>query len=214
MSDAGFWEIAPNVVTAGAAVAAVLYARSGLNTWRKQLKGTADFELAHSLLSKTYQLRDSIDKLRAHFMPTAEISEDDPAVKNLTPQERDHLAFQRGLEARWSLVQESGRGMEPLLVEAESLWGHEAREKFNALFKVTHDLRFAINMYLRANNPSIPEQLRQKALDWNADRKIDEIIFDHSSRDNPDEFNKKLEQAIKPVENELRPHLNRDGGIE
>lgn len=211
MSDTGvnsFWQIIPNVVTAGAAAAAVWYARSGLNTWRKQLKGTAEFELARSLLAQTYQLRDSIHILRTPTVSEPQVEKDHADVEEKSILEKSHLAYLRGLEKRWAQVQDSSRELELLLIEAESLWGNESRNKFSQLFGLKHTLHSAINMYFRAH--SMPNGLKQSSLDLVEQKILYEMIIDHSSEDGPDDFNKRIKAALKPIEHQLRPYLNRD----
>lgn len=194
----------PDFVTAGAAVAAVIYARSGLHTWKQQLRGSSEFELAHSLLTESYRLRDSIESARSPFMSAPELKADDPEAAGLNPSERSHLSFARGLETRWERVSEAARGLDPLLIQAESLWGREVRDKFSPLRKMAYELRFAMDMYLRAHDPRIPADSRKPTLDYCQENNIDEIVFNHSTEAKPDKFSLKLIRAVKPIEDELR----------
>ena len=47
-----------DIALAGAAIVTATVAIKGLNTWARQLRGTADFETARAMSKVTYKLRD------------------------------------------------------------------------------------------------------------------------------------------------------------
>ena len=53
-----------NAVIAISAAAAALYGIKGINTWRRELKGKSEYEIAKSALKAAYRIRDGLDHVR------------------------------------------------------------------------------------------------------------------------------------------------------
>ncbi|OQY20711.1 MAG: hypothetical protein B6I35_10155, partial [Anaerolineaceae bacterium 4572_32.2] len=64
--------LAKDVVTILAALVAATVAIMGLRTWRKQLRGKTEYELARRLLRSVYRVRDAIRIVRNPFISSAE----------------------------------------------------------------------------------------------------------------------------------------------
>src|SRR3989304_91489 len=62
-----------DIVTLISLAVAALVAIKGLQTWRRQLKGTADYDLAKRLLKAAYRLRDALQAVRNPFMSSGEV---------------------------------------------------------------------------------------------------------------------------------------------
>jgi hypothetical protein len=60
--------IIKDAVLTGAAIVAGYVGLRGLGTWRRQLKGNTEYELAKSLLKAVYELREAIVSARFPFM--------------------------------------------------------------------------------------------------------------------------------------------------
>lgn len=54
-----------DVLTALGALAAAAVAGLGLATWREQLKGRTEYDLARRMLKKTYRLREAVRAARS-----------------------------------------------------------------------------------------------------------------------------------------------------
>jgi len=62
-----------DITTAIVAIIGVGVAIAGLSTWRKQIKGKTEYDLARRLLKSIYKIRDSIPAVRNPFQLAGEI---------------------------------------------------------------------------------------------------------------------------------------------
>ena len=53
-----------DIITIASLTAAAIIAGMGLYTWKNQLIGTAEYELAKRILKATYRLRDTLENVR------------------------------------------------------------------------------------------------------------------------------------------------------
>jgi hypothetical protein len=61
-----------DLAIAGAAVTTAIVAYRGLQKWREELRGKADFEVARGLVRATFKLRDEIQSCRSPLIRGAE----------------------------------------------------------------------------------------------------------------------------------------------
>jgi hypothetical protein len=184
-----------DIVTGAAAMTVAIVAVKGLSTWKRQLFGNANYELARRLLRATYKLREAIRYVRMPMMSNAEIAEARKAAGSEVPDtdsrngtEDERITFQ----ARWRKISDALVGFDAELLEAEALWGRPIRELSEHLLKCVSELSRAIDKSLRGN--LTPER----------DAEIIAIISDPGVS-NP--YADRLAGAIKGIEDELRKHL-------
>lgn len=67
------WAAWGSMIQAGAAVVMMVIAGLGLNTWKKQLKGTKEQDLAEEVLTATYRFVEALRQVRSPFVPGAEL---------------------------------------------------------------------------------------------------------------------------------------------
>jgi hypothetical protein len=70
-----YLSIAKDIFTVLASITAGIVAIIGLQTWKKQLKGKTEYELAQRLLMAVYKIRDAIYYVRNPFMSAGEINQ-------------------------------------------------------------------------------------------------------------------------------------------
>ena len=124
----------------------------GLNTWRKQLTGTSEYELAREVLWAVYKLRDRVDMLRAHRRSFAEENKIDlekafqnqPKVNN---QEYEVIMQGEVLRLRWPAVREALSEFEVASIEAEVLFGQDVREKLDDLERFINQIAGTSEVY-------------------------------------------------------------------
>ena len=84
--------VGKDALTGLAAVAGVIVASIGLGTWRAQLKGRTEYDLARRLLEATFDVRNMIREARSPMVPGGEVEAaaealgvefDDPSVRPL-----------------------------------------------------------------------------------------------------------------------------------
>lgn len=181
----------PNIINSAIALATligVIIAAFGLSTWRKQLKGTYDYELAKKTLFSVYKLRDALKYVRQPFLSVGEASEDDGNI----PWE------QSAYINRWKEVREALVMLETNSLECEVVWGKgvpDARKSINPLIG---QLNHAMIMYFRS--------LTDKK--WQDDfQKLENTLYEKNEFD---KYNEELKKRIKEFEDILKPHLGRN----
>lgn len=179
----------------------------GLNTWRKQLTGTTEYELAREVLRAVYKLRDRVDMLRTHRRSFAEENKIDleKAFQNqprVNDQEFKLILQGEVLRLRWPAVQEALSEFELASIEAEVLFGPDVREKLDYLKEFVKQLANSCEVYYSF--------VERKELD--KAEKIGKFIF--GSWEWNDEhtlltFNKPPKLSIDEVTKALIPYLKK-----
>ncbi len=182
-------ELVLNVVNTVAIVVGVVSTVLGVNAWKKQLKGSTNYELARRYLRAVYKVRDAVKHVRNPFIPASEFS---VALKDsgLSEQEqKDRLKSQRAVYAlRWHEVSGALTELHIELLEAEVSWGKGASTVADELLRLVRELLINLENYLdgRERNP------------------INEIVY---SLGENDPFATRIETSIGNIESFLKPHL-------
>jgi hypothetical protein len=194
------FEAVKDVVLTLCAITGTAFAVRGLNTWHRQLLGTADFDLARRLLRALYEWRDAIQLTRLPVIWAAEMTPEpgkDPDAKD-----KEHQAgARRAYERRWAGVMKTRTEIQALALEAEVLWGDGIKGELQALNAIQGELVDAITELLQrqAAVPAMPPR------DVESSIRQDKILY--SRRPVDDEFAKAMGSALLPLEDRLRPHL-------
>lgn len=197
-----------DIITIASLITAGIVAIKGLRTWRHQLRGTADYELAKRILKATYRLRDALQTVRNPLIPAGEI---DSAIKEMqidikSPEERFGKAVIGAVyQQRWKYVQECYQALEVEALEAETLWGPGAREAILAIRENVNSLLAALHLYLRDEM----QPHGHRILDDAGRESVERIVFSMSSNPAEDKYLGKLEAAIGQIEKIVRPRLIR-----
>ncbi|BCQ63165.1 hypothetical protein PBOI14_49150 [Pseudomonas sp. Boi14] len=176
---------------------------SGLATWRRQNKGTADHDLSRRLLMDLYRLRDGIGQVRNPVMLGSEGGEEEQS-KNLNLQQRHFRGTVRAYEKRFSLVEEVRARLNTSLLESEAVWDGEAKSRFDPIFKLQHELMLSVRCHLITINPDEMEDRVQSYQNILAKRR--DILYE-SPPEVGDAFKAELDAALSHVEDYLRPKL-------
>lgn len=203
--DASSISAVANSLTALAAVGAATVAALGLATWREQLKGRTQYDLARRMLRKTYRLREAVRAARSPMIFGGEM-----AVAAQETEEGQVEMWQGALDEkddavaavydrRWKRVAEIKSDLETDAFEAEALWGSEQTDEALKPLRDFHGTLFALMgehvMRLRGGIHA-PDAERGRAI---------RRRFLGGSEE--DDLGNELDEAIKSVEEFLRPHL-------
>lgn len=180
----------------------------GLQTWKKQLRGKTEYELARRLLRAVYKTRDAIKLVRNPFASASEIAASvNEAGIDLDPQEPDYFNKSQGYlyERRWKKIQEAVAELDVEAFEAEVIWDKDVRDVLIPLRQQVGELHSCVELYLRNLNKSSRQLPNTEMLE-----KIDKTIYDFHDladieSDNP--FTAKTSKAIYDIENYLRPKI-------
>ena len=198
-----YLSIAKDVFTTLAAITAGVVAIIGLRTWRKQLKGKTEYELAQKLLMAVYKVRDAIFFVRNPFMSAGEISQamKDANIEGLPSDPKVNASSQQAVyQQRWIKVQEAWNSLDVVLLEAEALWGDEITKLAKLLSNRTVTLRVNIQKSLRSlqdHREINPEKINE----------IDDVIYGFSGDELNNKFSAQIQESIHEFEKYLKPRL-------
>ncbi len=196
--------IVKDVVLAIAGVITAAVAVIGLQTWSRQLRGTANFEAASALARSTYKLRDQIWSCRSPVILKNEFPEWYASKVGALQASEKLNAYVHVFDARWSSVYESLQEFDAQTLEAEALLGNEIRKRTDMLRQSLQRLRAAIEAYI----DDVGSDGNMFKSDPEFGRKIQSEVLRSGQLQN-DELSNEIALAIRAIEDELKPHLKR-----
>lgn len=116
--------LAKDIVSIIGPIGALTLGIIGLSTWRRQLRGTAEFEVAKKALRLTYEVQDAIRAVRSPMMYLRQ--EEVEAGRALQEEQRIYQERLNQLEGKWSELR-------TVILESRFIWGPEAESIFKAL---------------------------------------------------------------------------------
>lgn len=204
MTNSGFLSNFKDICLSGAVITTAIVAWRGLASWQKELKGKADFEVARNFIRATFKLREEIQHCRSPFLSSGEFPENYHELKDKTAEDRGQGLLYVYKNRRKGL-KECFLEFDALTIEAEALWGEEAKSVARNLEKCVSELSVSIDMHIRnefdggeiyRNDPDFGKEIRH-------------IVSDIKQDENP--FTLKLNEAIKSIENYVRPYMVHHG---
>lgn len=195
--------IVKDIILSGAAMIAGYVGLKGLGTWRRQLKGNTEYELAKQLLKSVYELREAISTVRRPFMQYSQEPDlPEEKLKALSQKEKQWHSMAQAYQKRWEPVSKAKSGLDTVLLEAEVVWGQSITEKISPLYGLVGELLWAIEDHLETMNPSVHYEYP------GADevKKVREIMYARGSVEK-DLYKKHLEEVIGAIQEELKPHI-------
>jgi hypothetical protein len=201
-------ELILKLITAAAAVTVAWVAVQGLQTWRAQLIGKAEYDLARRLLRGVLEVREQIATVRGPFMSAGEMeaalkADGNEAETGLFDDQQRKKATALAYNRRWSGVTKAMADLQADLLEAEVIWGDPVRAAHKRLLACVAELFSSLSMHLRAqDNPELQRQLGGKFDEYFA------VVYQMSDDPAKDQFTNKVAAAVKEFEKLLRPHLS------
>jgi hypothetical protein len=206
MSVSEVISIASDVTVALASFGAVCIAWRGLDTWRRQLKGQTEYDLARRVLVSLFKFRDAIYAVRHPAMWVSESpTMPDDNKKSLTREEVLHAGRMGEYEKRWERLNEPRSSLYADLIEAEAIWGPELKKLFDPIYGLQSELRVNLEMHLELVDPNTPQEDKDAIAEIEP-KKRRRMIYDRLSTDH-DDFRRQFEDAVKQIEEYLRPKL-------
>ena len=192
-----FFDILVSTITSVALLIGAVVAVIGLNTWKKQLKGNADYELARRVLRSTYKLRDAIKYVRNPFIS---VEEQASAAKEVGSEKvGGSQAIFDVYSVRWQKINTATSDLEAEGIEAEVLWGKPAVEVQKDFWDCVRKLYINLNYHLKARkDPEIYGRLARDSRD---------IIYATDPANENDSFSLEIKAAVSKIEEFLKPHL-------
>ena len=191
------------VVSAVAVGVAFYFGQAGLHTWRKQLRGSADHDLARRLLIELYKLRDAIQRARSPGIFSFESTPYEGEVASSDPKQASYDASARAYRRRLAVMDDARIPLLATMLESEAVWGNELKELMEHVFKLEREFVNYVRLYLNAISPEVTVQAlftRQGLLEQHRD-----VLYDLNGPE--DVYWVEMKQALLEVENHLRARL-------
>jgi hypothetical protein len=195
--------IGKDIAVALAAITGGFVGIRGLATWQRQLSGNTQYRLAKDILTCVYDIRDTIDTIRNPLVSYAhEPGLPKEKLETLATRQREWHALAQAYERRWRPLQAIVARLETNLIEAEVVWGNRTVDKACILSSLISDLHCAIHSYLEARKPVERDETVAELFD----EKQRLILYGGRKQD---EFKDQVNQAVRAVEEQLKPHIER-----
>lgn len=198
------FSVAGTLVTAAGVGIAFYFGREGLATWRRQLRGTANHELARRALIELFQYRESVERARSPLMFESEMAlpEDLPPESSFLV--RNYLAKIIGYQNRLEAIRAARAPVHASLIEAEAIWGRELKGLFKPLFSLEFEFNGYVSNHLMALDPRKDQDDRKAYSDLI--RNKPNVMYGSLSEEG-DDFKKQFDLGVLAIENYLRPKL-------
>jgi len=181
-----------------AAIVTAVVAIKGLHSWKKEIKGKAEFETARLLLKSIYKTRDNIKACRSPFISGHEYPEwyKGPIGNHLPKEEKDARIYL--YKNRFNPIIASVQELDLAVLESEALWGNAVKLKTDKLKACISELKFEIDYEI---DNFVSESDINKD-DLKSHRHILFSLPDSS-------FSEKIDAAITSIEKVILPYLKR-----
>jgi hypothetical protein len=179
----------------------------GLGTWRRQLKGNTEYNLAKNIMTAVYELREAISFVRHPLMEIpAEPNASAEKLKEMDDIQKRWLSTYQTYQKRWEPVRTIRAKLDANLLEAEVIWGKEFILKVQPLTQLVNKLFFSIQQFMEVENPNISND--QKLNDRDIIKELRKRIFyNGDDKDENDEYWTSFKTAINEIEKTLKPHI-------
>ncbi|WP_217541666.1 hypothetical protein [Vibrio metschnikovii] len=208
MTGLEIFTLIKDLALTGAAISGAVVAIKGLGTWRRQLKGQSEYELSRRMLVSLFKYRDAINGVRHPAMFSYEIPHpSDDEAKSMSSDDIHYYGISKAYQNRWVKVQDQRTSLYADQLEAEAIWGDELKTLFKTIYSLEHELFTRVRHYLVLMDPKADEGQREAIA--RIYKKKRDIMYDESD-DEPDEFKQELLEAIRYIENYLKPKLRHE----
>lgn len=193
-----FFSIVGVIVSAVAAGGAFYIGAQGLKTWRRQLRGNDDHQLARRALIELYKFRDALNTSRSPLVLVSLNLEDGKAYAE--EHFKGMLAeYQRRLEG----ISQSRISLQASEVEAEAVWSNELKSLLQPIFKLHDDYAYYLTNHLLSRNPNLSQDVRRG---YEGDNELYPNILYRGGKEK-DQFQLEFESSLLKVELYLKNKL-------
>ncbi|MDN3578177.1 hypothetical protein QWZ03_15525 [Chitinimonas viridis] len=182
-------------------------AYEGLSTWKAQLKGQADHDLAKRILTNTHRYRISIKQFRAYISNYDLTLPENKSKEHLTKEWEKYYCYEQLYTLRQDKVRHAETNLSEDLYEACALWGSQGyalEEELHNLFQHGRRLKYESDQLLKDMRMEVDPTYTPSIIQ--VDKSGREILY---TPDNPrsDIFLYTLESSTQAISNILREKL-------
>lgn len=185
-----------------------MVAISGLFSWRAQMVGKNTYEVAKNVVAGAFKVRDAINRCRNAFISANEWAERVEVPGESRQQQHAGESYFAYVK-RFNKVIEALEVWYPATVEAEAIFGAEAKHKVEALTGIASKLNAAIIVYHQLLYRESINNTHDKY--FNIINGINEFnmpdLEQNGAPPNDDNFQQEFDLAVKEIEIFFMPHM-------
>ena len=188
------WSLTKDAFSILGTIGALIIGTFGLTTWRRQLRGTSEYELAKKAIFKAYEIQQALQTVRNPLLHLSK--EEVEAGRRLDEEQRIYNERMNQLNEKWAELQ-------TIRLETKVVWSDDAHNSFNEIQQRIGDLRGAIWLHFWMKGAYAGPGA---VVDNNPERVIenDKVVYFVSD---DDEFSTKITESISEVENFFGPKV-------
>lgn len=194
-----------DIVVAIAAALAALFAYLGLSTWRKELKGKSEYQLAKDALKSVYKVREAFKHVRNPAIFQYEYPEEMTNHHGHLKQENRHEGTAHVYQERWKKMDEAFSELESYHLDAQVEWGPEFQDVIKDLRSCRAELLVAIQRMLERMKDTYDREVL--SIDEKAEERS--VLYHLGTDSKHDKFTPDINAAIGKFEEWLRPHIKK-----
>jgi len=187
------------------ALCAAYFAYQGLSTWRTELKGKSEYQIAKDVLRAVYKVREAFKHVRGPAIYQYEYPESMTDTSGHLKAEHRYEGNSHVYEQRWKVLHEAFVALEECHLEALVEWGSDYQDIIVPLRACRVNVQIAIQQLLsRYRNPqekdwmNTEEKNRQQA-----------VLYYGGNESKYDTFTPEIDSAVEKFEKWLRPYVSR-----
>lgn len=191
----------------------LLIAWAWLQTWKRQLKWTIEYELAKKILHRVYQIERHFNQVRNPFVSAwelyVEMSEEDLKIKSESERkyEENYKAYKARLDPLFLITEQ----LSVDILEAEVLWWNDLKKLVYDIFRVLRKLQVWVEEYIKIQaglpgyKEDYPKDLKKEYRDIIYWKQV--WYFTEYHKD--DTFALEFEEKRKAIEKYLKKYLKK-----
>ena len=168
----------------------------GVSSWKKELKGKAEYETARCLLRSTHKLRDELKDGRIPAIFPSEYPEGQIENSSIYEDTRNFLYVYQN---RWKPIHKAIKELRTQRSEAGVLWGCDIRLKVDELVDCAWSYRVAFDQIAKLQGEWEPGDAYKLELERD--------LRDEKPDENP--LSKRIDATVKEIEDFVKPYLSR-----
>ncbi len=141
-------EIVKDIIGVLLPLAGVWIAWQGLDTWRRQIKGTDKYKVASELLLEVYRVREGIGVVRSPFVQFRPTDDE-----NVSKEMNEFYGYVETMERRWKEVSEPMVQLSLLALKAEVHLSKNIKIEVDKLMRLVRELQVTYEQYLDVKRP-------------------------------------------------------------
>lgn len=198
----GYISIAKDWLTLIIAGCGVWVAWQGLRTWRRQLKGTSQFDVAKRLMLKVYQVRQHIEYCRESYRSIPVLTHYQDG-KLIPESEQERYSCNKEMLDRYNVVARTLSEIEFILFESEIILDKNVRNIFKPIEDVCYLLRYSIDECIIVCDPRYKDMSGSEDSS-NQYRELLRVIFSKKN----DDIQTKINATVAEFEKLIEPYIH------